>query len=151
MKNPTLPLTQRERTNLRKAKVKLAEIADIELDLLKAVLDTTLNRAKELKALAVFQRIPSIGYHLADKLVYQVNLYSLEEVKTKDAAKLLDQLEIKLGVWTDPCVEDQLRCVIHYANHPDFPKPWYEFTGERKRFRSLNGYPSTRPAKAWNE
>nr|WP_317171850.1 helix-turn-helix domain-containing protein [Spirosoma validum] len=55
------------------------------------------------------------------------------------------------GVWTDSCVEDQFRLVIHFANHPNSKLNWWDFTPERKAFREKNGYPSTRPKKPWFE
>lgn len=44
------------------------------------------------------------------------------EVKERNGSKLFDELEQKLGVWTDSCVEDQIRCVIHFANNPESKK-----------------------------
>ncbi|WP_343327837.1 helix-hairpin-helix domain-containing protein [Lentibacillus saliphilus] len=64
----------------------------------------------------------------------------------------VDQIiEKELGCWTDPCVEDQIICIIHYANRPESDKQWYDFTAERKRYRVQNGYPSDRPQVAWYE
>ncbi len=151
MKNPKLPLIEVERSLLRKAKIKFQDIHKFEPTELASVLNGTIQRANELIGLADFQQVPSIGLKLAEKIVYHLRIYSLREMKEKDGAKLLDELEVALGVWTDPCVEDQLRCVIHYANHPDSNKQWFHFTEERKAFRSVHGYPRTRPSKAWYE
>lgn len=60
-------------------------------------------------------------------------------------------MNCKKGVWVDPCVEDQFRLVVHYANHPNSKHNWWNFTPERKAFREKNGYPSTRPKKPWFE
>jgi hypothetical protein len=48
--------------------------------------------------------------------------FSLDELKDKDGAKLTDEYELKKGYWTDPCVEDQFRLVVHYANTNDQKK-----------------------------
>ncbi|MCA1010593.1 helix-hairpin-helix domain-containing protein [Halobacillus halophilus] len=75
-----------------------------------------------------------MGFQLAEKLVFKLDIYELAEIKDKNAAELFDQLEKQLGVWTDSCVEDQIRCVINYANHPDSRKQWFDFTEERKEY-----------------
>ncbi|WP_342742102.1 helix-hairpin-helix domain-containing protein [Virgibacillus siamensis] len=99
------------------------------------ILSVPYERAKELKGLAEFQLVPSIGHKLAEKLIYQLQIFSLEEVKDKQGAELLNDLEQRLGVWTDSCVEDQLRCVVAFANNPESDRQWFDFTDERKRYR----------------
>lgn len=150
-KNPKLPLTKEERENLRNAKLKIGAIHQTDVSYLAQLLHVEELRAKELKGLAAFQQIPSIGHKLAEKLVYQLAFYSLDEIRREDPGNLLDRLERKLGVWTDPCVEDQIRCVIHYANNPDSKLQWFAFTEERKNYREQHGYPDSRPEKAWYE
>lgn len=151
MSSYTLPLTDMEKRKLRKAKVKISELHTFDQEQIAQILDLPVETAKKLKGLADFQSVPSIGYKLAEKLVYQLNLFSLSEMKEKDPAKLFDELEQKLGVWTDSCVEDQIRCVVHYANNPDSSKQWYDFTDERKSYRKKVGFPVNRPIKAWYE
>ena len=85
-----------------------------------------------IKGLADFQHVPSIGYKLAEKLVYNLNIYSLEEIKAKNGAELFDELERRLNVWTDSCVEDRIRWVIHYANDSTSNRQWFDFANERK-------------------
>ena len=41
------------------------------------ILDITKEKANQLKELAVFQKIPFIGYELADKLVFHLNVLKL--------------------------------------------------------------------------
>ncbi len=124
-------------------------ISSLELKYLSEVLDVTIERAKVLRGLAIFQSAPSIGVKLAEKLVYKLQLYSFNEIKDKDGAYLLDKLEENLGVWTDGCVEDQIRCVIYFANTSKDDKQWFDFTEERKKYRKEHGYPLSRPKKAW--
>jgi hypothetical protein len=86
----------------------------------------------------------------AEDLVF-LGYYSLNELKQKDGAKLTDEYEQKKGYWVDPCVEDQFRLVVHFANTHDTQKTWWDFTEERKKFRTEKGYPKGRPQKAWFE
>jgi hypothetical protein len=153
MKNKTsikLPLTDIEKANLRKNKVKIADILDFATDELEVLLNSTTERAKEIYALAEFQTVPSIGIKFAEDLVF-LGYYSLNELKNKDGAELTDEYECKKGYWIDPCVEDQFRLVVNYANTHDNKKTWWDFTEERKKFRTENGYPKSRPQKAWFE
>lgn len=117
-----LPLTDVEKAKLRKAKVKIMELHTFEKEHIAEMLDVSLERAKILKGLADFQRVPSIGFKLAEKLVFQLGIFSLLEVKERNGAKLFDELEQKLGMWTDSCVEGQIRCVIHFAKNPQSKK-----------------------------
>lgn len=146
--NIKLPLTDIEKANLRKNKIKIANLLDFAKDELEVVLNTTPQRAKEIYALAEFQTIPSIGIKFAEDLVF-LGYYSIHELINKDGAKLTDEFEIKKGYWTDPCVEDQFRLVVNYAKTKDAKKMWWNFTQERKLFRKENGYPVSRPQKAW--
>ncbi|WP_010095396.1 helix-hairpin-helix domain-containing protein [Ornithinibacillus scapharcae] len=144
-----LPLTAIEKSKLRRAKVKLSEIHTFNNIEIAQLLEVPVDKAKVIKGLADFQQVPSIGYHLAEKLVYKLELYSLTDIRDKNAVELFDTLEQKLGVWTDSCVEDQIRCVIHFANNPGSDKHWYDFTSERKNYRKSHGFPRNRPTIAW--
>lgn len=140
-----IPLTKEERVKLRQHKIKIAALADLSTDQLTAVLKTTEQRAKTVRGLASFQSVPSVGLQLAEKMVDHLGFTSLDELKGEDAAKLFDQLEVSMGVWTDACVEDQIRCLVYHAENLDSTKVWHEFTRERKSYRKHYGYPSTRP------
>lgn len=148
--NIKLPLTDVEKANLRKNKIKIANVLDFAIDELEVLLDVTPERAKEVYALAEFQTVPSVGIKFAEDLVF-LGYYSLNELKNKDGVKLTDDYEQKKGYWTDPCVEDQFRLVVNFANTQDTKKTWWDFTEERKRFRYENGYPKSRPQKSWVE
>ncbi len=153
MKNKTnikLLLTDIEKASLRKNKIKIANILNFATGELQVLLNTTTERAKEIHALAEFQTIPSIGIRFAEDLVF-LGYYSLDELKHKDGARLMDEYEQKKGCWIDPCVEDQFRLVIYYAKTKNPNKTWWDFTEERKRFRSENGYPENRPQKPSQE
>ncbi|MER2156231.1 MAG: helix-hairpin-helix domain-containing protein [Solibacillus sp.] len=147
---PKLPLTSEERMNLRKCKVKLNEIALMDIQQLTACLQSTYERAKYLRGLAQFQAIPSIGPKLA-QWVTELGYYSLEELKNEDGADLTNRLEEQFGYWEDPCVEDSLRCIVHHANYSNSEKSWWHFTDERKQYRELNGYPDSRPTTPWHD
>jgi hypothetical protein len=148
--NIKLPLTDAEKANLRKNKIKIADLLDFAADELKVLLNATTERAKEIHALAEFQTVPSIGIKFAEDLVF-LGYYSLAELKNKEGSKLTDEYEQKKGYWIDPCVEDQFRLVVYFANTSDTKKTWWDFTQERKKYRTENGYPTTRPQKAWYE
>ncbi|WP_163972000.1 helix-hairpin-helix domain-containing protein [Oceanobacillus halotolerans] len=146
-----LPLTREEKLKLRKAKVKISELHTFNTEQIAYMLNISLEKAKIYNGLAQFQTVPSIGYQLAEKLVFNLSIFSLAEIKDKSGAQIFDQLEKQLGVWTDSCVEDQIRCVINYANNPMSSKKWFDFTDERKAYREKMGYPENRPIKAWYE
>jgi hypothetical protein len=135
---------------LRKNKIKIANVLDFATDELEVLLNASPERAKEIHALAEFQTVPSVGIKFAEDLVL-LGYYSLHELKNKDGAKLTDEYELKKGFWIDPCVEDQFRLVVNYANTNDTKKTWFDFTEERKKFRAKYGYPTSRPQKAWFE
>ena len=134
--NIKLPLTDVEKANLRKNKIKITDILDFATDELEVLLNATTERAKEIYALAEFQTVPSVGIKFAEDLVF-LGYYSLNELKK--------------GYWTDPCVEDQFRLVVNFANTHDTKKTWWDFTEERNKFRTKNGYPKSRPKIAWFE
>lgn len=143
-KNIKLPVTDSERKNLRKHKVKISEIINYSLDELEMILEVGTYRAKELRALAEFQTIPSIGIKFAEDLVF-LGFFSIDELKDKDGAELMDLYELKKGFWIDSCVEDQFRLVVYFAKTGDYSKNWWDFTTERKKYRAEFGYPETRP------
>jgi AraC-like DNA-binding protein len=147
--NP-LEVTPAEVKKLRALKIKKSEMHLHKTEVLQKLLDTSKIRAMELFALSEFQSLPSVGIRFAHDLI-GMGYYSLHDLKRKDGAKLTDQYELQKGVWTDPCVEDQFRLVVHFANHPNSKLNWWNFTPERKAFREKNGYPSTRPKKPWFE
>jgi hypothetical protein len=128
-----------EKRKLRANGIKLKEIHHRSIHELSAILDVSEIRAMELKAMSEFQSIPSIGKKFAEDLM-QLGLYSLKEIRGKDPAKLFDRLELQIGARIDPCVEDQFRLVVYYADHPDSVRNWWDFTSERKAFRQKKGY-----------
>ncbi|QES88017.1 helix-hairpin-helix domain-containing protein [Rhizosphaericola mali] len=148
--NIKLPLTDIEIANLRKNKIKIANILDFAMDELEVLLNSTSERAKEIYALAEFQTIPSIGIKFAQDLVF-LGYYTIDELKNKDGAILTDEYELRKGYWIDPCVEDQFRLAINFANTKDATKKWWDFTEARKTFRMKKGYPDNRPKQAWFE
>lgn len=56
--NIKLPLTDAEKTRLRKHKIKMANILDFASDELEVMLEASPKRAKEIYALAEFQTVP---------------------------------------------------------------------------------------------
>jgi len=145
MKSPKLSLNELERKALKQNKMRINEIISMKSELLLNI-GISEQRAKELKALVEFQSIPSIGYEFAKDLI-SLGFYCIEDLKGKDPASLFNDLEQLVGVYVDPCVEDQFRLVVHYSEHPNSEKQWWNFTEERKKYRSEYGYPKNRPGK----
>lgn len=143
-------LTPTEKARLKANKVKLREVGCYAVSDLQHLLDVSLQRAREIFALYEFQSIPSIGIQFAKDLL-SIGYYTLAELQDKTGPGLIHELELKTGVWQDPCVEDQCRLVVHFANHGNTGKQWWHFTAERKAYREKHGYPPDRPAKAWYE
>jgi len=145
-----LDLLPVERKFMRANKIKIKNLLEYSVDELIELLYISSIRAMEILALVEFQYISSIGIKFARDLI-SLGYYSLDDLKDKDGAKLLDELELSTGIWIDPCVEDQCRLVVHYANERDDKLNWWDFTEERKQYRIENGYPADRPQKAWFE
>lgn len=145
-----LDITAGERKKLRAANIRIKDIHVRSASELQSILQVSKIRAMELYALSEFQSLPSIGIRFAYDLI-SMGYYSLDQLRGKDGAKLIDQFEVQTGAWADPCLEDQFRLVVHYARHPDSHKNWWDFTTERKAFRSKHGYPVNRPQKPWFE
>jgi hypothetical protein len=150
-KRPKLPLSQEEKQILRKNKIKLSDFHKLKIEEIKDLFGVSNERAKTLKSLSEFQQVPSISHELAFKLVNHLGYYNLEQIKTEIWTEVFHNLELKLGCWTDSCVEDQIICIIHYANFPESEKQWFDFTTERKLYRQQHGYPTSRPKVAWYE
>jgi hypothetical protein len=150
MKTPKLDLTETEKILLKNAGIRINEIGNYSADELAVVLSVTLQRARCILALVEFQTVPSVGPKFALDLV-NAGYYSIAELKDKNAAQLADEYEQQIGAWADPCLEDQFRLVVYYANNPGSKKQWWHFTCERKAYREAIGYPDNRPRKAWYE
>lgn len=145
-----LDLSELERKNLQKNRVKISEIVEFSPLELEKLMDVPEKRAREISAHADFQRIPSIGPAFSKDLIF-LGYYNIEDLMEKEGASLLDEYEKKKGYRTDPCVEDQFRLVAYFAKTRDSSKKWYDFSKERKAFRAERGYPKDRPKLNWTE
>jgi hypothetical protein len=150
MKTIKLDLNIAEKARLKDADVKLSQVSNYAIDELSALLDVSEHRAKAINAHVNFQSLSSIGPKFAQDLV-DMGYYNLVQLKNKDGAELLNEHERFVGYQTDPCVEDQFRLIVHYANNPGIARQWWDFTPERKAFRAKFGYPDTRPGSVWYE
>ncbi|UOK56514.1 helix-hairpin-helix domain-containing protein [Bacillus sp. OVS6] len=77
------PLTDKEREQLRKGKIRLSEIKEMKANKLAALIEVPNERARELIGLAVFQSIPSVGPKLAHNLAVDLGFSALEDVKNR--------------------------------------------------------------------
>ncbi|WP_378173406.1 helix-hairpin-helix domain-containing protein [Aquimarina sp. SS2-1] len=148
--NIQLNLSTSERASLRKNKIKISEVLNYAPDELEIILNVSSGRAKEICALADFQRIPSIGIKFAEDLIF-LGYYTITELKGQNGAVLTNQYEYKKGYRIDACVEDQFRLAVHFANTYDYTKRWWDFTKERKKYRNDVGFPKNRPKLNWHE
>ena len=148
--NVKLDLSDSERKRLRRNKIKKSEITNLSILEIEKLLNVPEARAREIYALADFQRIPSIGIEFAKDLIF-LELYSIEDLVEKTGAKLTDASEKKKGYRIDPCVEDQFRLAVDFSHNQDYTKRWWDFTEDRKNFRSQIGYPVDRPVVNWHE
>lgn len=139
-----LELTEAEKLTLKQKKITQKALKGFAIDEIIELLQPSPQRQKILNALFEFQSLPSIGLQFAKDLIF-LNYYSLAQLVDKSGPDLLDAYEFKLGCRVDPCVEDQFRLVVHYANNPQSKKQWWDFTGERKAYRSQHCYPANRP------
>jgi hypothetical protein len=149
MKHFKLDLSETEKQKLKQNGLKMSKLKDFAADEIGALLNTSRGRAKEIFALIAFQSIPSIGPKFARDLI-SLGYYAIDSLIGQDAAILFNELERKQGFWTDPCVEDQFRLVVHYANNRGSAKNWWDFTAARKAYRLQYGYPADRPVTAWH-
>ncbi len=142
--------TPAEKKLLRSGGIRFSELYLYSKKDIQSFLGTSRIRVLELFALSEFQSVPSIGIKFAHDLI-SLGYYSLDELRKKQPAKLVYLLEKQIGAWIDPCIEDQFRLVIYYANHRGSKKNWWNFTEERKAYRTKHGYPADRPSKPWHE
>jgi len=149
MKTVKLSLSEIEKILLKNAGIRIKEISNYAADELAAILSVAEHRAQCILALIEFQQVPSVGPRFAQDLI-DMGYYRLTELKDKDGAELLNEHERFIGTRTDPCVEDQFRLVVYYANNPGSKKQWWNFTCERKAYRAAAGYPDNRPQKMEN-
>lgn len=143
-----LNLSAAEKQSLKQNKVKINQLQDYATDEIAKLLNAGEQRASEIHALISFQSVPSIGPRFAQDLI-SMGYFALDDLIEKNGHELFNELEQKQGFWTDPCVEDQCLLAVHYANNRGSKKNWWDFTAERKDFRSKNGYPKGRPMNAW--
>lgn len=145
-----LSLSSEEKKALRNQKLRIRDVANYPPEALVELMNISKERAKELAALCEFQLIPSIGIRFAEDLI-SMNIYTLKELEGQDPVQLIDRYESQLGYWVDPCVEDQFRLAVYFAETQDDSKTWWDFTAERKKYRAQQGYTSSRPTTGWHE
>ncbi len=137
-------MTQEEKACLRKRKIRIAEVVRLTQAEIVLLLEVSPMRAKEIHSFATLQQLPSIGIRFVEDLHF-MGIYCLEELRGKNPVALLDQYERMKGAWYDPCLEDQFRLIVYFANGGALTKQWWDFTDARKAFRIKNGYPLDRP------
>ena len=150
MKSFKLNLSETEKQQLKQSGLKISRLNEFAPDEISVLLDCSQQRAMEIAGLIAFQSIPSVGPKFAHDLI-SIGYYNIADLSGKQGHVLFDELERTQGFWTDPCVEDQFWLVVHYADNGCSDKKWWDFTSARKAFRTVHGYPASRPARAWYE
>jgi hypothetical protein len=145
-----LQLTAAEKQLLKEQKISIKSLIDLAPDEIASIIKANAKRTREIGALIEFQSIPSLGIGFALELIEQ-GYYSLTQLKGKTAVELFDAYEKHVNAWADPCVEDSYRLLVHYIEHKDESKRWWDFTAERKAYRIQYGFPANRPGKPWYE
>jgi len=145
-----LQLSSAEKQLLKEKKISIKSLMDYAPDEVADIIQADAKRAQEINALIEFQNIPSLGIGFALELMDQ-GYYSLQQLKGRNAVELFDAYEKHVGAWADPCVEDSYRLLVHYIEHKDESKRWWDFTPERKAYRKQHGFPANRPMKPWYE
>ncbi|MDN3547661.1 helix-hairpin-helix domain-containing protein [Mucilaginibacter aquaedulcis] len=145
-----LQLTTAEKQLLKEQKISIKSLINLAPDEIASIIKANAKRTREIGALIEFQSIPSLGIGFALELIEQ-GYYSLTQLKGKTAVELFDAYEKHVNAWADPCVEDSYRLLVHYIEHKDESKRWWDFTAERKAYRKQYGFPADRPVKPWYE
>ncbi len=134
---PKLPLTDDERRTLRKARIRLGDMASIDPQELREATGFAEKRCRHLVALARFQSFGSVGPILAQDL-WVLGFCTIEDLNGADPKGMYDRFGEMAGHRADPCVEDVFRCAVAQAQNPDLPEElrqwwmWKEQRGKRR-------------------
>ena len=90
-----------------------------------------MGKAKSAREAVKLEQIPNIGPSIAEDL-RGIDIRRPADLRGKDGFKLYDKLNRKTGVRHDPCVCDTFLAAVDFMNGGK-PKPWWQFTAERKR------------------
>jgi hypothetical protein len=74
--------------------------------------------------------IPNVGPAVAAKLE-RLDMSDLDDLRGRDAHELFERLCVLDGCRHDPCLLDTFVAVVDYADGGP-PRPWWEFSRERK-------------------
>ncbi|MCP4677908.1 MAG: hypothetical protein GY854_20810 [Deltaproteobacteria bacterium] len=137
--SPRLSLSNEERRSLRRAKIKLSEIADFAPeDLFEFMGETaSLDRCRCLVGLAELQRLGSVGPKIAEGF-FQIGVYRATELAGQEPVDLYQRLCQATSEKQDPCVEDVFRCAVAQVEEPDLPieyHQWWMWTSDRGKPR----------------
>ena len=84
------------------------------------------------KKVKVLTGLPNIGKKMAKDLLI-IGIDSPFQLIGKSPYKMYEDLCKKTGSKYDPCVIDVFFSITHFMNG-DPPKPWWEYTNERKEY-----------------
>jgi len=87
------------------------------------------------KTVVRLDELPNIGKAMADDLIL-IGIDHPRKLIGKDPFELYEKLCTRSDKRHDSCVIDVFMSVIHFMEGGD-PLPWWSFTDERKRHRSI--------------
>lgn len=81
------------------------------------------------------QKLPNVGPATAGDLVL-LGVRGVDDLRTRSADDLYEELCIKTGQRQDPCVWDTFASIVHFAQTGE-RKKWWDFTEIRKSTGTL--------------
>lgn len=95
-------------------------------------------KARQASEVERLDQIPNVGPAVLKDLA-ALGISKPAHLRGKDGIELYHQLNRATGVRHDPCMADTFMAIVDFMNGGS-PKPWWEFTAERKRlFLRSNG------------
>ena len=84
----------------------------------------------------VLTDLPNIGKSMEKELLI-IGVNNPSQLIGKSAYQMYEDLCAKTGHKHDPCVIDVFLSITHFINGEE-PRPWWEYTTERKRYYNKN-------------
>ena len=74
--------------------------------------------------------LPNVGPSIACDL-REIGIHTPKEIIGRDPLEMYNELCLKTGVRHDPCIIDVFMSITRFMSGEE-PKPWWDFTEERK-------------------
>lgn len=86
---------------------------------------------KDSSTIERFEDLPNVGPAIAKDL-RTIGLRVPSDLESCDPYEMFQRLQTTTGIHHDPCVLDVFISVVRFLNGAP-PKPWWEYTQERKK------------------